>query len=591
MRDVIVVGAGGGGAVAAKELAARGLDVLLLEAGARFARTEVDWTHFEIDQTDAVMGALRFGPADRTRSPWARELAQSSFLWQAAGVGGTTQHYYANSPRAFPGAFAGYRGADAAAYDRAHEFPFAYTELVPYYEWVEETLPVQTSAMGTKEKVFLTAAQAVGLPLQRSRTTTEDSFRPQENAILQPQGTAGRTADARRLQFPQARGCTFCGHCIQGCIEPHGAPRNLKAKRSTDNSYVPMALTAGRWARGGRPITLVANAFAVRVETARVRSRLCARGVTWRDTTTGEALTEEARVVILAGGAVETPRLWLNSGLPNPNGWVGSGLTDHYPDLVVGLMPFETGATKGPGSGARADFPGRGCVYVGGAPPALTAFVAALSDSGIPGFYDNGSSVGRAGADAVGRAVGTALKSFLVDIDRLLLVIVVADDDVERRNGVTLSTAFPPDEHGPVPRVEMRHRSRSARTVRNRDFLAAKAVEIVRAAGARAVVRLNWPPTMFHIHSTMRMGTRAEDSVLTTGGESRWVARLFVADNSALPNAAGGVNPTLTTQALATRTAEQVAARYFDDQPWVRSGSPVSSVSPTVTRAVIELGL
>jgi choline dehydrogenase-like flavoprotein len=591
MRDAIVVGAGGGGAVAAKELAARGLDVLLLEAGPRFARTEVDWTHFEIDQTSAVSGALRFGPADRTRSPWARELPQNSFLWQAAGVGGTTQHYYANSPRAFPGAFADYRGADAAAYDRAHEFPFAYSELVPYYMWVEETLPVQTSAMGTKEEVFLNAARAVGLPLQRCKTTAKDSFRPQENAILQPRGTAGKTEDVGRLRFPRAQGCTFCGHCIQGCIEPLGAPRNLKAKRSTDNSYVPMALTAGRWARGGRPITLVANAFAVRVETERGGPQVRARGITWRATQTGEVVTEDARVVVLAGGAVETPRLWLNSGLPDPNGWVGRGLTDHYPDLVVGLMPFETGASKGPGSGARADFPGRGCLYVGGAPPATIAFVAALSDSGITGFYDNGAPVGHAGADAVGRAVGTALKSFLANVDHLLTVVVVPDDDVERRNSVSLSTAFPPDEHGPVPRVEVQHRSRSARSVRNRELLAAKAVEIVRAAGAHTVVRLNLPPTMFHVQSTMRMGARADDSVLDAAGEARWVKRLFVADNSALPNAASGVNPTLTTQALATRTAEQIATRYFDDEPWVHSGSPVSSVAPAVTRAVVELGL
>ena len=38
MRDVIVVGAGGGGPVVAKELAARGLDVLVLEAGAGLRR-------------------------------------------------------------------------------------------------------------------------------------------------------------------------------------------------------------------------------------------------------------------------------------------------------------------------------------------------------------------------------------------------------------------------------------------------------------------------------------------------------------------------------------------------------------------------
>ena len=40
---MIVIGAGGGGAVVAKELAERGLDVLVLEAGPRFADPERDW--------------------------------------------------------------------------------------------------------------------------------------------------------------------------------------------------------------------------------------------------------------------------------------------------------------------------------------------------------------------------------------------------------------------------------------------------------------------------------------------------------------------------------------------------------------------
>ncbi len=61
MRDVIVVGAGGGGAVVAKELAGRGLDVLLLEAGARFADPEKDWTHFESDANNPYLGYFRFG--------------------------------------------------------------------------------------------------------------------------------------------------------------------------------------------------------------------------------------------------------------------------------------------------------------------------------------------------------------------------------------------------------------------------------------------------------------------------------------------------------------------------------------------------
>ncbi len=178
MRDVIVIGAGGGGPVVAKELAARGLRVLLLEAGARHADPRGEWTHFENDANNPLTGFLRFGPADRTRPAWFRELPQNSFLFQVAGVGGTTQHYFGNCPRAYPGVFAGYEGPDAAAYDTAHRFPFL---------------------------------------------------------------------------------------CLQGCIEPLHAPRNRFAKRSTDNSYVPMAPTADAWSPGGVPVTLISDAFATRI--------------------------------------------------------------------------------------------------------------------------------------------------------------------------------------------------------------------------------------------------------------------------------------------------------------------------------------
>jgi len=85
MRDVIVAGAGGGGAVIAKELAARGLDVLLLEAGPRFADPERDWSHFESDANNPASGYFRFGPADRSKAPWVRELAQSMLFVQLYG--------------------------------------------------------------------------------------------------------------------------------------------------------------------------------------------------------------------------------------------------------------------------------------------------------------------------------------------------------------------------------------------------------------------------------------------------------------------------------------------------------------------------
>ena len=95
---MIVIGAGGGGPVVAKELAARGLDVLLLEAGRALRRPRAaSGRHLENDANNPVLGLLpRRARSDRSQPAWLRELPQNSFLWQVAGVGGTTLHYYGN---------------------------------------------------------------------------------------------------------------------------------------------------------------------------------------------------------------------------------------------------------------------------------------------------------------------------------------------------------------------------------------------------------------------------------------------------------------------------------------------------------------
>jgi choline dehydrogenase-like flavoprotein len=584
MRDVIVIGAGGGGPVVAKELAAKGLDVLVLEAGARLADLEHDVTHYEIDQNYPVFGTFRWGPADRRLPPWFRDTSGQMAIQQVAGVGGTTLHYFGNCPRAYPGVFTDYRGRDRNAYDTAYLFPMPYRELIPYYEWVEYTLPVLTAPMGTKEEIFLRGASTLGIPVIKTRDVSAAGYRPQENCILQPHGTAGRTSERRKLIYPLAQGCTFCGHCFQGCIEPLGAPRNLKAKRSTDNSYIPMALTADAWAVGGRPITLVDDAFVVRILTG---GGSIAKGVTYRVVATGESLTEEARVIVLAAGTIESPRLWLNSGLPDANGWVGRGLTDHAMDALIGACPFYTGNSKGAGSNVRVDFPGHGSIEQFCGTPLYMASTATSSQAGIHGLYQTRVGGGSAGADGVGSLVGKDLKTFLADIDRLLVVVVMTDDDVQPECRVMLSTTAPPDDHGPVPRIEIGEQDRSQRTKRNRELLAGKGVRLLRGAGATKVQRVNFPPTLVHIHSTLRMGLNETNSVLDDAGEARWVKRLFVADNSALANSVGGANPTLTTQALATRTAEKIFERYFGGEPWVKDGLPVASTDETVTRAVL----
>jgi hypothetical protein len=75
--------------------------------------------------------------------------------------------------------------------------------------------------------------------------------------------------------------------------------------------------------------------------------------------------------------------------------------------------------------------------------------------------------------------------------------------------------------------------------------------------------------------------------VLDANAESRAVKRLFVADNAALANGLGGPNPTLTTQALATRTAEKIFRQYFGGDLFVGREAPVPSIAHAVTAAVI----
>jgi hypothetical protein len=116
--------------------------------------------------------------------------------------------------------------------------------------------------------------------------------------------------------------------------------------------------------------------------------------------------------------------------------------------------------------------------------------------------------------------------------------------------------------------------------------MARKAGELLRGAGAKQVIRMDWAPLILRVQSTMRMGLAKGDSVLDSNAKSRFVDGLYVADNPALANSLGGPNPTLTCQAVATRTAEGIFVSEFGGDPWVNGGTPVVSADPRITAAL-----
>ena len=530
--DVIVVGAGGGGPVAAKELAERGIQVLMLEAG---PWSDVDrvYTLLEDDMGGIVHGRLRWGPEDRSRGPWTRRRVGVGFVLQASGVGGTTQHYNGICPRVY-----------RTAVDE--RWPFPYEELLPYYERVEEFLPVrQVDDLATKDALFAAGCEKIGLVKSESVDVDgEHVWRPCRNAILpiaemQPGGS---------LRYPEVDGCTMCGHCLQGCPHPVGAPVERKAKRATNVSYVPVAVATGR-------CEIVPNAFATSVLFENGSDRARARGVRWRDTVTGETHEAEADVVVLACGSIENPRLWMNSGLPNSNDAVGRGLTVHFQDFVTGFFDREVNPDVGQVTMARADFPGYGAMWSQGWGP--QSFAAAIAGVGL-GFWED--PTGDEPWDFSGRAWGEDAVRKLREYHRTLSIAICTDDEADPANRVTLAEDWPADEHGAVPKVAYHP---TPVTRERHVWLCRKAAEILRAAGAQEIHRMNLEPVLLtHILGTMKMRSDPATSVVAPSGEAHEVERLFVADSSVHPSD-GGVNPTLTAQALATRTADQIAQLYF----------------------------
>jgi len=559
--DVIIIGAGGGGPVVANELGEKGIKVLLLEAGPWYGNKKwpnpnrepgavsdsnpenlskdiLDkyFTDYEDDMNDTISGKFRWGPADRSRSPWFRNVPNGGFVWQSSGVGGSTLHYFANSPRAFP-----------SAVDNI--WPISYREMIPYYEKVEATLPISPAPISTKEELFFYGAEKAGWSLLKTLNVTSPGYRPQPNAILPPDPNIN---DPNFIFDGNTVGCTLRTHCVNGC---HIGPTvERTAKRSTLVSYIPLALKTGN-------VEVRPNTFVTKILTETVNKEQRAVGVRYKDSWTGETGEFKAKVIVIAAGSIETPRLWLNSKLPS-NPWVGKGITSHWFDTVSGVFDEkvlmnifgvpDAGPFKGQTSGSRFDYPGLGVIQGFGLSPGLhSSLLFTLTKE--YNFLHKPSL--EEPWNVKGKVVGQELKELMMEYPRTLSVLIFTDDEVNQKNEVTLHPLLK-DEHGMMPVIKYQPNKKDKQ---KRDKLAVIAADILKKAGAKKILRADSSPYLFaHIESTMRMG-----HVVDPDCEAFQVKRLFLADNSVHYNSLGGPNPTLTTQALATRTAEKIVTKYF----------------------------
>ena len=269
--DVLVVGSGPGGAVAAKELAEAGRDVILLEEGPPFSPSD-----FVQEAGESMRRTIREGGSRATRG--------NAFLptMQAIGLGGGSLVNSAICARS-PG-FVFDEWAEKTGTTLTRD------ALDPHYDRVEKMLfaaPTPAAVQGERNLRFKRGCDALGY-------TSEPTFR-------------------------NVKGCKGSGECFTGC-------RN-GAKQSMDIGYVPAAIRAGaRVYTSVRAEKLRWSGRRVTGATGRV-----IEPYTWRE---GPVVEIDAKAVVLAAGCMATPVLLQKSELLRDNRWVGEELQLH-PGLAI----------------------------------------------------------------------------------------------------------------------------------------------------------------------------------------------------------------------------------------------------------------
>jgi gluconate 2-dehydrogenase alpha chain len=540
--DVVIIGMGAAGGVAADVLTSAGVEVLGLEAGPRLDRSAA-----RFDEIANVAHARLSEPKSKHEVPtWRAHAGEEAGpsphpMMMVNAVGGTTLHYEGLSIRLAPHAFASRSatieryGADAVPEGSTlADWPLDYADLEADYAAIEDAIGVSGLA---------------GANVYEGERSGPFPMPP-----LRPTGWSDLTADAaRRLgwhpfmapaslnsePYDGRPACTYCGFCM------HNVCHN-DAKGAAHLNVIRRAEATGR----------------LRIETdARALEILVdgdgrTRGVRYLDAAGGEHVAL-ARAVLLAAYTFENVRLLLLSrsvafpaGLANNAGQVGAHFMAHVCPFVYGLFPGRRlNVFSGVGAqvaclddfnGDNFDHAGLGFVS-GGMLTAFSectpiAFAKNVSPPGLPRWGGAWKDWMARNAQSVG-AVYAQFDALPYEHNRLDL-----DPRVTDPLGV------------PVIRVTHRLGDNEERAIA---WFRERLHEWLGEAGATQT----WDTPVHivgrHAFGGTRMGLDPATSVVDGFGFAHESPNLGVLGASVFPSM-GGHNPTLTLQALARRSARRL---------------------------------
>ncbi|MEL7164809.1 MAG: GMC family oxidoreductase [Pseudomonadota bacterium] len=539
--DVVIVGSGAGGSAAAWALTQRGINCTILEAGPHYdfatdyKLDQSNWEQHGFPEKIPTAGRQVFAPMQKLSKRWDHlrswnhirgpsnvtgvRTARGGYK-HVVGVGGTTLYFTGEYHRMNRRSMRMRSDFGVAA-----DWPLTYEELEPYYTQAERL--VGTSGGGADHR----RPRSDGYPLPPL---------PMSYATRQLQKgheALGLTFESNPLAvlskpFDGRPSCNFCGNCNRGC--PHGD------KGSADITFLWHANATGR-------CRILTDATVINLEKdsgGRIR-----RAVYARQDGTIDAISAEA--FILAAGAIETPRLLLNSDVATGSGHVGKHFMESLVWTSVGIHPDQIGSHRGhPSDGICWDF---------NDPDALDSIVGGFrlspgtAEANLVGPINYAARiVGGWGAehkermrDLFGRALALTAFGESLPNDKSFI-----DLDPDHQDAFGLPKAR---IHSFLPDHELERLTAMRATVRK--VLAASQVsDPVEEFGTYD----DFDST--HVFGTCRMGQDPATAVVDPNGRCHGSANLFVCDASVFPSSGGGESPSLTIAALAVRTVDKAWA-------------------------------
>lgn len=555
--DVVIIGLGAVGGVAALPLTEAGLTVVGLEAG-RWLDTR-EHAPDELFNNyrgwpGSVQKANREIPVHRTHSS-APDSPRSSIHPMMNAVGGTTLHYWAQSWRLNPWDFKvvsettrRYGASRIPAGSTVEDWPFGLEELERYYDRVEFEVGVSGQS-----------GNLDGTIDERGNIFEGPRQRPYPMPPLRGTGFTQMMTDAARqvgwhpfpgpaavnsVRYQNRAACGYHGFCNRGGC-------HLDAKNSTAVSTIPRAQ-----ATGNLDVVTEAHVRSINVDrNGRVSSVEYLRN--------GDTYVQPAEVVLLASYTYENVRLLLMSmsdafpnGLANNHGQVGRHYLSHAQGGgVTALFPRNLNLWYGlPAQGVAIDdwaddnFDHTEHDFIGG---------------GNLWVFSDRRPISAASMGTFGRVPrwGSAWKAFIKEnADRSVGSYLQKTTLPYENNYLDLHPTVTDPLGDPVCRITADYRENERRVSA---FIQDKMEQWFREAGAVDIVRhgLGTMGPSTHAYGGTRMGDNAETNVVDRWGFAHEVQNLGVLGASVM-GTSGAHNPTLTAQALAWRTADHLVEHW-----------------------------